>query len=527
MIEEQIRSRPDPDQIFTLSDLAYELGLLRSRAAHGTRSGKVGLDDLARRVQEPRSTVHAYITGKRLPPSEVLDRIVIALHADPAEQRQWAEAWYRVSANRGGEHRFGAGGGAEPAERAPHQLPPDSHAFTGRREELALLDLVATRQGKAARISAITGTAGVGKTALAVHWSHSHAERFPDGCLYVDLRGYDSGPPVDPAQALTGFLRALGCPDLDTAADLAERAAQYRSMVAGRRMLIVLDNARDTEQIRLLLPGSASALVLVTSRDTLSGLVARHGARRIDLDLLPMPEAVALLRALLDPGPGIDLDLLSTVAAQCARLPLALRIAAEFLDARPQAQLRDLAAELSGALHPLDLFDIGGDPFSSVRAVFSWSYRLLNPQAARAFLLIGRQPVAAFEPATLVAAGDFGPAEAQHALDALSRAHLVQQVEGGRYRMHALLHDYAAELAAAELRAAEQAAAELAAAELAAAELAAAEEAAAEEAAAEAAVNAAATAELSVLSAVETRVARRADRTSGSGIRPAAPAWRN
>jgi hypothetical protein len=519
VIEEQVRSRPDPDQIFTLSDLAYELGLLRSRAAHGTRSGKVGLDDLARRVQEPRSTVHAYITGKRLPPSEVLDRIVIALHADPVEQRQWAEAWYRVSANRGGEHRF-AGGALEPADRTPQQLPPDSHAFIGRREELALLDVVSGRQGKAARISAITGTAGVGKTALAVHWSHSHAERFPDGCLYVDLRGYESGPPVDPAQALTGFLRALVCPDLDAAADLAEQAARYRSMVAGRRMLIVLDNARDTEQIRLLLPGTASAFVLVTSRDSLSGLVARHGARRIDLDLLPMPEAVALLRALLGPRLSTDVDLLGAVAAQCARLPLALRIAAEFLDARPQAQLRDLAAELSGALHPLDLFDIGGDPFSSIRAVFSWSYRQLSTPAARAFLLAGRQPAAGFEPAALVTAGDFGPVEAQQALDALCRAHLVQQVAGGRYRMHALLHDYAAELAAAELVAAELLAAEQAAAEQAAAELAAAELASAE------AAGAGTTPELSVLSVVEPRGGRRADRTSGSGLRPSTPAWR-
>jgi NB-ARC domain-containing protein/helix-turn-helix protein len=507
VIDEQIRSRPDPDQIFTLSDLAYELGLLRSRAAHGTRSGKVGLDDLARRVQEPRSTVHAYITGKRLPPSEVLDRIVIALHADPAEQRQWAEAWYRVSANRGGEHRL-AVPTTEPTERAPHQLPPDSQVFTGRREELALLDLISTRQGKAARIAAITGTAGVGKSALAVHWSHSHAERFPDGCLYVDLRGYDSAPPVDPAQALTGFLHALGCPGLDTA-DVAERAAQYRSLVAGRRMLIVLDNARDTEQIRMLLPGSASAFVLVTSRDSLSGLVARLGARRIDLDLLPMPEAVALLRALLDPRLSGDPELLSTVAAQCARLPLALRIAAEFLDARPLAQLRDLAAQLSRALHPLDLFDIGGDPFSSIRAVFSWSYRQLNPKAAQAFVLIGQQPsAAAFEPATLVTAGGFTASEAQQALDTLSRAHLVQSTVGGRYRIHALLHEYAAELAAAE-------------------QAAAVEQAAVEQAAAEAAANASVTPELSVLSAVDGRVGRRSDRTSGSAVRPSAPAWRN
>jgi hypothetical protein len=327
-----------------------------------------------------------------------------------------------------------------------------------------------------------------------VHWSHSHADRFPDGCLYVDLRGYDSGPPVDPAQAVTGFLRALGCGSIDGSLDLAERAAQYRSMVAGRRMLIVLDNARDTEQVRQLLPGSATSFVLVTSRDNLSGLVARHGARRIDLDLLPMPEAVALLRALIDRRLSIDADTLATVAAQCARLPLALRIAAEFLDARPTAQLRDLAAELSGALHPLDLFDVGGDPSSSVRAVFSWSYRQLSSHAARAFLLIGQHPEPLFEPHALARLDDLSPTDAQQAVDALLRAHLVQQAGAGRYRMHPLLHDYAAELAAAEQAAA--------------------------------GVNASPP-ELSVLPTGEARVARRPDRTpSGSGIRPSAPVWR-
>ncbi|HET6208948.1 MAG TPA: NB-ARC domain-containing protein [Jatrophihabitans sp.] len=524
MIEAQLRSRPDPDQVFTLGDLAHELGLLRSRAAHGTRSGKVGLDDLARRVQEPRSTVHAYITGKRLPPSEVLDRIVIALHADPAEQRQWAEAWYRVSANRGGEHRTPAAASSSPAgESAPHQLLPDAPAFTGRQQELALLDQVSARQGNAVRISAITGTAGVGKTALAVHWCHNHAERFPDGCLYVDLRGYDSAAPVDPAQALAGFLRALGCGSSEPGTELAERAAQYRSAVAGRRMLIVLDNARDTEQLRWLLPGSASSYVLVTSRDNLSGLVARHGARRIDLDLLPMPDAAALLRALLDPRLAADPDTLATVAAQCGRLPLALRIAAEYLDARPGAQLRELAAELSGALHPLDLFDLGGDPSCSIRSVFSWSYRQLDRSAARAFVLIGRQPATGFAPIALEASGELTQSETRQALEALVRGHLVQQVDPGRYRMHPLLHDYAAELASPDRTGSTKPdRAESGKTRLAKAELARPEPAAiAPTPPPELSVL---PPELSVLPTVPPQVARRAER--GRGLRPSTPVWR-
>lgn len=511
MFEAQLRSRPDPDQVYTLGDLAHELGLLRSRAAHGTRSGKVGLDDLARRVAEPRSTVHAYITGKRLPPSEVLDRIVIALHADPDEQRQWAEAWYRVSANRGGEYRPSTG---PSGDAAPHQLPPDAGVFTGRQPELAVLDQIATRPGNAVRISAITGTAGVGKTALALHWCHNHAEKFPDGCLYVDLRGYDAAAPVEPAQALAGFLRALGCGPPDPGSELAERAAQYRSAVAGRRMLIVLDNARDTEQLRLLLPGSSSSYVLVTSRDNLSGLVARHGARRLELDLLPAPDAAALLRSLLDPRLAVEPDTLATVAGQCGRLPLALRIAAEFLDARPGAQLRELAAELSGALHPLDLFDLGGDPSSSIRSVFSWSYLQLDRTAARAFLLIGRQPAAGFDGAALA---EFDPAEARHALDVLVRGHLIQQVAAGRYRMHPLLHHYAAELAGLDARLArpETGKARLAKAELARPE--------------RAAIAPTPPPELTVLPpelAVLPTVEPRGRQQDSQDLRPTAPVWR-
>ncbi|HEY0638402.1 MAG TPA: helix-turn-helix domain-containing protein, partial [Pseudonocardiaceae bacterium] len=277
---------PDPRRVHSLSDLARELGLLRARAARGDHRARVSLDELARRVGQPRSTVHAYVTGKHLVPSDVLDEIVIALGATPAEQRQWGESWFRLAARRTPERRTAA-----PATTAPRQLPPDTHGFTGRVAELAALD-----QGGPIRV--VTGTGGVGKTALAVRWAHRAAADFPDGQLCVDLRGFDPERPVEPADALAGFLRALGVDGAAVPPGAAERAALFRSLLAGRRMLVLLDNARDSEHVRPLLPGEAGCVVLVTSRDSMAGLVARNGAARTELDLLPRADATALLGAL-------------------------------------------------------------------------------------------------------------------------------------------------------------------------------------------------------------------------------------
>ena len=176
----------------------------------------------------------------------------------------------------------------------------------------------------------ITGTAGVGKTSLALHWAHSVQGRFPGGQLYVNLRGYDPGPPVSPAQALDAFLRALGVRPGDMPVELADRAGLYRSILAERRVLVVLDNAATVGQVRPLLPGNAECLVLVTSRSRLSGLIARDGARRLALDVLSDDEAVTLLRTIAGSYRGGDNpEDLAELARLCARLPLALRIAAE------------------------------------------------------------------------------------------------------------------------------------------------------------------------------------------------------
>ena len=190
-------------------------------------------------------------------------------------------------------------------------------------------------------ISAIGGTAGVGKTALAVQWARQVAERFPDGQLYVNLRGYDPGQPMTATDALAGFLRALGVAGPDIPAGEDERAARYRSLLAARRMLVVLDNAGSVEQVRPLLPGSPGCVVLVTSRDTLAGLVARDGARRLTLDLLPLADAISLLRALIGDRVDADPAAAATLARRCARLPLALRVAAELAAARPDISLAE------------------------------------------------------------------------------------------------------------------------------------------------------------------------------------------
>jgi tetratricopeptide (TPR) repeat protein len=289
----------------------------------------------------------------------------------------------------------------------------------------------------------------VGKTALAIQWAHRAAGRFPDGQLYVNLRGYDPDRPMLASEALAGFLRSLGVGGQDIPAEEEQQAARYRSLLAGRRVLIVLDNAGSVEQVRPLLPGSASCAVLVTSRDALAGLVARDGAARLELDLLPPAEAVGLLRELIGPRASADPGAAGTLAGQCGRLPLALRVAAELAAARPDTPLADLSADLADQRKRLDLLDAGGDPGTAVRAVFSWSYRYLDAGAARAFRLAGLHPGPGFDAYAIAALTGTPLEQARRALDVLARAHLVRPAAPGRYDLHDLLRAYACELAAA------------------------------------------------------------------------------
>jgi tetratricopeptide (TPR) repeat protein len=295
-------------------------------------------------------------------------------------------------------------------------------------------------------ISAIGGTAGVGKTALAVQWAHQVAERFPDGQLHVNLRGYDPGEPVSPAEALAGFLHALGVPGTHIPDETEDRARLFRSRLAGRRVLLLLDNAHDSEQVRPLLPGDPGCVAVVTSRDTLAGLVAADGARRLDLDVLPLPDAVTLLRSLIGGRADTDPTATAELAGLCARLPLALRIAAELAAARRGVPLGGLVAELEA--DRLDRLDAGEDR-ADVRAVFSWSYRQLPDDIAGAFALTGLHPGADLDVPAAAALTGTSTAQARKMIDRLHRASLLQATGPGRYRMHDLLRVYAHEQAAA------------------------------------------------------------------------------
>jgi DNA-binding SARP family transcriptional activator/tetratricopeptide (TPR) repeat protein len=351
-------------------------------------------------------------------------------------------------------HRHVLGG--HTVERAqpptPAQLPPTVSALAGRSSALAQLDLLVGRGdaegAPAGAIAAVSGTAGVGKTALAVHWARRVAHRFPGGQLYVNLRGYDPvGPPLDPAEALRGFLTALGVAESAVPEDVASQTALYRSLVASRRVLIVLDNARDAEQVRPLLPGAGGCVSVVTSRDQLLSLVAADGARTIQLDLLTEAESVALLRRRLgaaridaEPGPAV------AIVRHCARLPLALSIAAARILAHPQLSLSTLAEQLADpARTSLDVLR-SGDPATELREVLSWSTAALDPEPARIFRLLGLHPGPDFTPEATAHLVDRGRLQTHAWLDELSRAQLLIEHRPGRYSFHDLLRAHAAEL---------------------------------------------------------------------------------
>jgi tetratricopeptide (TPR) repeat protein/transcriptional regulator with XRE-family HTH domain len=331
---------------------------------------------------------------------------------------------------------------------SPRQLPAAVSHFTGRAAELdALTSTLGEASGtRTMVISALAGTAGVGKTAVAVHWAHQVAAHFRDGQLYVNLRGYDPGEPVPASDALAGFLRALGVPGQAIPESAEERAALYRSRLAGRQVLVLLDNARDSEQVRPLLPGDAACAVVITSRDALAGLVITDGARRLDLDALPLAEAISLLRSLIGPRSDDDPEAAVELARLCAGLPLALRIAAELAAGRPAAPLAELVTELAAAR--MDCLD-AGEGRADVRAVFSWSYRQLPETAAVAFALIGLHPGDDIDGHAAAALTGTTIGQARRTLGRLRTASLLQAAGAGRYGMHDLIRDYAREQAAA------------------------------------------------------------------------------
>lgn len=336
----------------------------------------------------------------------------------------------------------------------PRQLPRDIAHFTDRTPQLSWLDTwLDPASDHAALVHVIAGAGGVGKTSLAAHWAHRVRGQFPDGDLYLDLRGYHTERSVTPDEALDQLLRALDVPGERIPATCDAKAALYRSLLHGRRMLLLFDNAATAEQIRPLLPGSPTCRVLVTSRSTMSGLIAREGAKRMPLDVLPMDQAIELLRKI---GGADRVDCNPTAAAALARhcccLPLALRIAAERLAGSPYLTVADLVDELAEESDRLDALSVDGDDLATVRAVFSWSYRTLSPETARMFRLLslpGGVDISATAAAVLCGTTE---AKGRRLLEQLVGAHLLIEHQPQRYRFHDLVRVYAAECAQSEER---------------------------------------------------------------------------
>ncbi|MFI9388303.1 AfsR/SARP family transcriptional regulator [Kutzneria sp. NPDC052558] len=341
-----------------------------------------------------------------------------------------------------------------PARVVPAQLPHSISAFSGREDELRRLRQLCSETsggtgGGSVVISAIDGTAGVGKTALAIRLAHEVAPSFPDGQLFVDLRGFDPHfSPVTPETALGHLLRSLGAHTDTQHGDLAAQSALYRSLLAGRRVLVVLDNAVSAEQVRPLLPGAKGCLALVTSRNRLAGLVSRDGATRISLTVLRPAESLQLLRRVLGAEHvDAELDQARELAELCGHLPLALRIAAERILGYEPYAIADMVDELRAERDRLDALSTPDDEPAVVRTVFSWSYHALKPEEARAFRLLGLHPAVEFGVAEAAVLLDTDPADARRQLLGLGQRHLLERVARDRYRFHDLLRIYAAECA--------------------------------------------------------------------------------
>jgi tetratricopeptide (TPR) repeat protein len=333
----------------------------------------------------------------------------------------------------------------------PRQLPAGPRFFTGREPELqqldALLDQVADGGGTVV-ISALTGGGGVGKTTLAVHWAHQVADRFPDGQLYVNLRGFDpASPPATPAEAVRGFLDAFGISADRMPVTEAGQAGLYRSLIAGRRMVVVLDNACEPAQVRPLLPASPGCLVLITSRSALTGLATADGATRIALDLLDAETAARLLAARLGRERLVaEPNAAARLIGLCSGLPLALAITAARAAASADLPIEVLAAQMAGEQARLDALDTGEEA-TSARAVFSWSYQRLPAPAARMFRLLGVHPGPDISVPAAASLAGTEPREARRLLTELTTANMLSEHVPGRYAFHDLLRAYAAEQA--------------------------------------------------------------------------------
>ena len=433
------------DEVRSGQDLAEMLRALRRRHARTNRDSPLTYRELASKSGLAHTVIGDYFTGRSLPPTDRLDIVVQLLGASPAEQRTFAEARDRIE-----ESRRTATHGERPgyASIIPRQLPAPPRYFAGRTDQInamtAQLDAAATRSVMV--LTAIDGTGGIGKTTLALHWAHQVADRFPDGQLYVDLRGFDpSNEPLAPDQAIRGFLDALGVSSERIPPSAAARLGLYRSLLARRRMLIVLDNAHDDEQVRDLLPADATCVAVVTSRRELDGLAVTHGITQIALELFTRPEARALLiQRLANERLDAHTAAVDELIDLCARLPLALAIVAARAALRPDATIPEVVAELREHRVHLDAFT-ARDPATDLRTVLSWSYRELDAPAARVFRQLALHPGPQMTRAAAASLAALPQDQADDILARLVRARLLDQPSADRFSMHDLLRSYGRE----------------------------------------------------------------------------------
>lgn len=415
-------------------------------------AGDPSFELLRRRSGVPSSTLADALRPDRtrLPRLEVVSRFVSACGGTAEDLIGWEAAWRRVR-----ERVVPPSTPRSPIEQpgAPHQLPGGPSHLAGRREVLRRLDtmhrLPPGPVGPRTRLALIVGSAGVGKTALALYSAHRSAAEYPDGQLYVDLLGAATQPAIDPGDALVFLLTALGLPAADVPAELGARIARYRSLTYARRMLVVLDNARDGAHVRPLLPGGPRCTTMVTSRNRLSALLAHEGGVRLTLAPLPVADAVHLIRFMLgdsrvDHEPGAVRDLVHL----CGCLPLALRIAAANLVDRPQWSIAEYVAQL-GAGNRLAQLSLAGDEATAVQAAFDLSYAKLPGPTQQLFRRLASVAEPDFTVDEAIAVTGQPRAEVYRQVEALAAAHLVEAVGRERYTMHDLLRLYAADLAGA------------------------------------------------------------------------------
>jgi tetratricopeptide (TPR) repeat protein len=441
----------------TPDELAALLRALRRRHARRCHDSELTYRTMASRTGCSQTAIAEYFTARTIAPPDRFDALVGLLGATRTERGALATARDRVDERRrNGHQRAPVDSGSPPkaigshaAHGVPRQLPTALRHFSGRHDELAELDLLLDQTPTAGAVLdiAISGTAGIGKTTLAVFWSHRVADRFPDGQLYVNLRGFDASVAVmDPAEAVRRFLNALNVPPDRIPAEADAQAALYRSQLAGRRMLLVLDNARDSAQVRPLLPGAPGCVVLVTSRSQLTSLIAADGAHPLTLNLLASEEARLLLsRRLGTDRVAAEPAAVTEIITRCARLPLALALMSARAALRPAVPLRLLADELCDTQQRWQTLT-DNDPASDVRAVLSWSYQALTPAAARLFRLLGLHPGQDTDAQATASLAGLAASATRPLLAELTQGSLLVEHVPGRYTLHDLLRAYATHL---------------------------------------------------------------------------------